>query len=319
MKAQLLTATLITAFTGSLSAADPQLLNLVMPDAKVLAGVNVEQAKGTQFGQFILDQMQTHDSEMQKLVALTGFDPRRDVRELLVATDGSAESKTGLAVAKGTFDVGKISALATLQGVVTELYGGVTILEDPKDQTHGIAFLDSSTVVAGDTASVKGAIDRQKSPQSLPAAVIVKVNQWSNAQDAWGITTVPPVSLIPPGAVTKQGQGGNPMQGALQNVQQAAGGVKFGAMVVFSGETTCDTAQNASTLADVVKLLINIAQMQTGADPTAAALVKSVTVTASGSVVKISASLPQDVFQSMLQSSKKSMGMRAAPHSSARK
>ena len=88
------------------------------------------------------------------------------------------------------------------------------------------------------------------------------------------------------------------MKGAAQNVQQAAGGVKFGAKVVFSGEATCDTAQNASTLADMVKLMMNIAQMQTGTDPTAAALVKSVTVTASGNVVNVSASLPEDVFQS---------------------
>src|SRR4051794_25586704 len=101
MKAQILTATLLTAFSGALPAADPQLLNLVMPDAKVLAGVNVEQAKGTQFGQYILNQMQTHDTEMQKLVELTGFDPRRDVRELLVASDGAANGKTGLAAAKG--------------------------------------------------------------------------------------------------------------------------------------------------------------------------------------------------------------------------
>src|SRR3954466_4729672 len=101
MKAQILTATLLTAFSGVLSAADPQLLNLVMPDAKVLAGVNVEQAKGTQFGQFILNQLQTHDSDMQKLVTLTGFDPRRDVRELLVASDGAPQTKVGLALATG--------------------------------------------------------------------------------------------------------------------------------------------------------------------------------------------------------------------------
>ena len=75
MKAQILTATLFTAFSGVLSAADPQLLSLVMPDAKVLAGVNVEQAKGTQFGQFVLNQMQSHDGDMQKLIQLTGFDP----------------------------------------------------------------------------------------------------------------------------------------------------------------------------------------------------------------------------------------------------
>lgn len=301
MKAQILTATLITAFSGSLSAADPQLLNLVMPDAKVLAGVNVQQAKGTQFGQWVLNQMQTQDAQLQQLVTLTGFDPRRDVNELLVASDGTPGSKTGLALAKGAFNVAMITAAATVAGVVTEAYGGFTILEDPKKQMAGMAFLDGTTVVAGDIASVKGAIDRLKTPQPLPAAVTVKVNQWSASEDAWGITTVPPASLAPP---AKAGAANNPIQTAGQNVQAAAGGVKFGALVVFSGEAQCDTAQNATTLGDMVKLLINLAQMQTGQNANAAALIKSVTVTASGNVVTISASLPEDVFQTMLNAHK---------------
>ena len=171
----------------------------------------------------------------------------------------------------------------------------------------GIAFLDSTTVAAGDIASVKGAIDRLSNPQSLPAAVSVKVNQWSNSQDAWGITTVPPASLAPPmkTATANANANINPMLNVAQNVQTAAGGVKFGAQVVFSGEAQCDTAQNATTLGDVVKLLINLAQMQAGQDATAAALIKSVTVTADGNVLKVSASLPQDVFQQMLQPHKK--------------
>ncbi len=305
MKAQILTATLFTVFSGALPAADPQLLNLVMPDAKVLAGVNVEQAKGTQFGQYILNQLQTQDPELQKLVTLTGFDPRRDVREVLVASDGAPGSKTGLAAAKGNFDVAKIAAAATLQGVVTEVYNGIAILEEPKKMA-GMAFPDATTVVAGDIASVKGALDRLTTPQPLPAAVIVKVNQWSNSQDAWGITTVPPSSLTPPGAV-KAGAP-NPIQNAGQNVQSAAGGVKFGALVVFTGEAQCDTAQNATTLGDVVKLLVNLAQMQAGQDPTAAALIKSVVVTTSGATVNVSASLPQDVFIQVLHPQTK-MGM----------
>jgi hypothetical protein len=95
------------------------------------------------------------------------------------------------------------------------------------------------------------------------------------------------------------------MLNVAQNVQTAAGGVKFGAQVVFSGEAQCDTAQNATTLGDVVKLLINLAQMQAGQDATAAALIKSVAVTADGNVLKVSASLPQDVFQQMLQPHKR--------------
>jgi hypothetical protein len=301
MKAQILTATLLTAFSGALPAADPTLLNLVMPDAKVLAGVNVQQAKGTQFGQYILNELQSHDAEMQKLVTLTGFDPRRDVIELLVASDGVPGGKTGLALAKGTFNVAMITAAATMAGVTTEVYGGVTILEEPKKQLAGIAFLDGSTVVAGDIASVKGAIDRSKTPQPLPTAVTTQVSQWST-QDAWGITTVPPASLAPP---AKAGAQNNPMANVAQNVQSAGGGVKFGASVVFTGNAQCDTAQNATTLSDMVKLLINMAQMQSGQDPTAAALIKSVTVTASGNLVNVNASLPEDVFQGILQSHKK--------------
>src|SRR5712691_4397486 len=160
MKAQLLTtATLLSIFTGALPAADPQLLNLVMPDAKILAGVNVQQAKGTLFGQYVLTQIQTGDHDMQQVIALTGFDPTRDVGETLVATNGAANS--GLALARGNFDIARITAAANLKGAVSENYHGVTILEEPK-QSHGLAFLDSNTAVAGDTASVKGAIDRQK-------------------------------------------------------------------------------------------------------------------------------------------------------------
>jgi hypothetical protein len=45
--------------------------------------------------------------------------------------------------------------------------------------------------------------------------------------------------------------------------------------------------------------------MQAGQDATAAALIKSVTVTPDGNVLKVSVSLPQDVFQQMLQPHKK--------------
>ncbi len=297
MKAQLLSATLLTAFSGVLSAADPILLNLVMPDAKVIAGVNVEQAKGTLFGQYVLNQIQTHDAEMQKLIAQTGFDPRRDVREVLVASDGTPQGKTGLALARGNFDVAKITAAATAQkDVATESYGGVTILEDPK-ATNGIAFLDSTTVIAGDLASVKGAIDRRSNPRPLPAPVMVKINQWSTAQDAWGISVVPPSTLTPVHGVQQT----NPMLAATQSVQQAYGGVKFGANVVFTGEAVCDTAQNATALGDLVKFGINLAQMQAAQNPQAAALINSVTVTPSGTSLKISASMPEDMFIQFLE------------------
>jgi hypothetical protein len=312
MKAQLLsTATLLTIFTGALPAADPQLLNLVMPDAKVLAGVNVEQAKGTLFGQYVLTQIQSADHDMQTVVALTGFDPTRDVRETLVASNGAPNS--GLALARGNFDVAKLTAAANLKGAVSENYNGVTILEEPK-QTHGVAFLDATTAIGGDIASVKGAIDRQKNPQPLPSAVTVTINQLSNSEDAWALCTVAPSTLAPPAKGAQNGQ----IPPVFQTVQSANGGVKFGNSVVFTGQAQTDTAQSATSLGDVVKLLINLAQMNAGQNQQAAALAQAVQVSASGNTLTVSLSLPEDQFQQLAKFGQKSAAMPGRVHSGVR-
>jgi hypothetical protein len=307
MKAQLLTtATFLTALAGALPAASPTLLNLVSPDAKVLAGVNVQQAKGTLFGQYVLNQIQSSNHEMQQLIALTGFDPTRDVSEALVASTGVPE--TGLALALGNFDIAKITAAANLKGAVSEVYNNVTILEDPK-QTHGVAFLDSTTAVAGDVASVKGAIDRQKNPQPLPSSVTVKIGDLSAAQDAWVLCAAAPSSLAPPAAAGHNGQ----VPPVFQTVQSANGGVKFGGNVVFTGQAQTDTAANATALGDVVKLLISLAQMNAPQNAQAAQLAQQVQVTASGNVVTVSLSLPEDQFQQLVKIGQKSGGMQGSP------
>ena len=129
MNARIFAATsFLTALAGSLPAADPQLLKLVMPDAKAISDVNVAQAKLTPFGQFALGQLTNPD--IQKLIAQTGFDPSKDLNEVLCATNG--EPNTGIALATGIFDPVKIGALAAQDGAVTETYQGATILEDPK-------------------------------------------------------------------------------------------------------------------------------------------------------------------------------------------
>jgi len=287
------------AITLPARAADPQLLNLVMPDAAVLAGVNVDQAKTSTFGQFVISQVQT--SDIQKLAAATGFDPTRDVHEVLAAT-GPAGSKTGLALARGTFNPAQIAAAAAAKGgTTTETYGGITILEDQK-QTHGVAFLNSTIAIAGDVASVKAAIDRQKTPSSLPASVLVQINQWSTTEDAWVISTVPPGTLHPASSTPSiPGVGpGAAANSALQTIQAAAGGVKFGDNVVVTAQATSDNAQDAENLANTVKLLAAVAQMQAQNNPALQTLVKSLQVTNTGSIVNISFSMPETQLQGIL-------------------
>ncbi len=300
----LTTATLVSVVTGLLpaNAADPQLLNLVMPDAKVLAGVNVDQAKSSPFGQYVIGQMQLQDTHLTELTTLTGFDPTRDVHEILVATAGGTADKSGLLLARGNFDPSRINALVMMKdGAASETYNGVTIIEDPK-QMSGFAFLNATIVAAGDLANVKAAIDRQKSASSLPAAVAVQVNHWSSTQDAWAITTVPPTSLHPAtGMPPIPGVGPGNKNNAFQTIQMAAGGIKFGSNVVVTGQATAASANDATQIGDTFKLLASLAQLQANGDPKVTALAQSLTVNTNGNVLNVSVSLPQDQLIGVLK------------------
>jgi hypothetical protein len=251
--------------------------------------------------------MQTNNTGLQQLIALTGFDPTRDVHELLAATDATPGSKTptGLALARGNFDTATITALATSKGAATEVHSGVTIIEDPKKMA-GIAFINSTLVMAGDIASVKAAIDRPSSGLALPTAVVTLVNQWSASEDAWVVTTVPPFSLAPSGAL-----GGN-AAGVLQQIQQAAGGVKFGNSVVGTAAIQADNAADATQLGNTIQFLVNLAQMQSQSNPQMPNLAQAVAIGAQGATVTVTVTLPQAQFEQLFQQQKKAA--MATPH-----
>jgi hypothetical protein len=246
-------------------------------------------------------------------MTLTGFDPTRDLHEILAASDATG-GHTGLALARGNFDVAKITAAAALGGALTETYTGVTIIEDPK-QMGGAAFLDATLVVAGDIPSVKAAIDRQHTGQSLSSSVVTLVNQWSGTEDAWVVTTVPPYTLAPPSGVpTVPGLGAN-AQGIFQKILGAGAGVKFGATVVTTVQATADNAQDATTLVQTLQLLVNIAQMQTGTNPNPnlTALLQGLSISAKDTLLNIVVSLPEAQLQQLVQQAKTTQNV-VRPH-----
>jgi hypothetical protein len=300
MNARILAATsLLTALTGSLPAADPQLLKLVMPDAKAMSDVNVSQVKLTPFGQFALGQLANDD--IQKLIAQTGFDPSKDLNELLCATNGTPN--TGLALATGIFDPVKIGALAAKDGAVTETYQGATILEDPK-KGNAVAFLNAGLMAAGDLASVKAAIGRQSAATTaLPESLMSEITMLSNSEDAWALTIVSPASLHPAAPTNKPDtiNGVTIPANLFQQVQSGYAGVKFGANITITAQAQTVDATSATNLAGMLQLLQNFALMQAQQNPDLAAFAKSISVTAQGTQVNFSASLPQDQFQKLMQ------------------
>lgn len=302
-----ITALLSTVVFSGLSAfaADTQLLNLVMPEAQIMAGMNVTTARISPFGQYVLSQFHSDEKGFQELVTQTGFDPRQDVTEILAASGGDLKSKSGLVLARGSFDAAKIAAAASSgkgQAVVSQ-YGGATLISMGNDASHSVAFIGNSVVVMGDTASVKAAVDRADKVNSISPALAARVQALSTTLDAWTVTLASLGSLLPAELGGAKGPVAQPLA-LVKNIESSSGGVKFGANVEISGQAVANNEQNAKALADIVRMVAGFVTLSSGQDPKMAGIaqiVQTLKVENVGNTVNISASVPEAQLEAFMK------------------
>jgi hypothetical protein len=296
-------------FGSAAFAADPALLNLVMPDAKVLGGVNVTTAKISPLGQFLIGKAQMQNQGIQQFVAATGFNPLMDVTEVLGATAGDPAKPGGLLLMRGTFKVDQVVAAiqsANKAGVQVQTHAGATLVTFPAGKSKAktataLAFIGSDIAVAGDSPTVIAALDRASAANSLDPALAVQINTLSGADDAWILSVAPLSSLIPTGAAGK----GMPAQATqiLANITAFSGTVKLDQNVTVALNATATDAKTAEALGNVVKLLVSFAAMSSGKDPQmtqALALLQNLQVTTSGTDLNLSLAIPESTIEQFI-------------------
>jgi hypothetical protein len=291
-------AILAAAATAS-AAIDPVLLNLVMPDAKILSGIQVDQSVASPFGQYVLNQMQAGDDGFQKFILSTGFDPRRDLHEVLAATssDGTSTTPSVIALCRGVFVPSQILAAATAQGGTITQYKGFSIIAGP-DATSptAIVFFDSTTAAAGDLASVKAAIDRKLAGSTFGGALAQKAKDASVSNSAWFATTTPLSSFLS-GKLGNTGLTGLSDNNLLQSVVQASGGVNFGtSTVTLTGDAVTSSAQNAQALVDILKFLVSLVP---STDPNIKSLASSATFSVIGTTAHLVLAVPEQQVEQL--------------------
>jgi hypothetical protein len=279
-------------------AVDASMLNLVMPGAKVIAGFDVDRVKNTPFGQFLLSQMRLDDADFRKFLDATGFDPRTDLREILVASDAAGNSSRGLFVARGTFDEAKIASLAALHGGgAVSTYQGVRVITNKQGEGM-MALFGNGVLLGGSAANVKAAIDRQRSGETLPSDVAARVQSVGSGYDAWFVTGAP-TSLA--GNVAEPHLGGALQGNVMQAIEYITGGLRFGANVELTAEAVTRTDKDASALADVVRFLASMAASNRDPKSGFAQMVDSLQLSAVGRTVKFSVSAPQEEVEKLMR------------------
>jgi hypothetical protein len=299
------------------------LFSFVMADAQLIAGVHVDAAKNSPFGQFVLSQIPAEGKFLHGIMTETGIDPRSDVTEVLVAWNGAPNS-TGhwLAAARGTFggsiETIEVNALKNggtitrLPGVDLVTAGQAGINPQAANVCIGL-FTDGFTDVIGDCTSVQAAIQFGLASSGPASSVGMKAQQLRAQQDVWF------ASVVPVSQFANLVTGGNPggagnLGGILKNnlfqaIQQISGGVKFastaqGPAAQISAEVMLDSPQDATALLNVVNFIVGLVQMNTNSGPAAgglAAVLGNLQASVSGSTLNIGLSVPESTLELLFE------------------
>jgi hypothetical protein len=315
------------AFTGALltgvltvaahGAADPQLVGLMMPDAKVIAGFQLADSQSTPFGRFLIKQIPA-DAGLDNFVSATGFDPRQDLREIVAA---SAAENRWLIAGRGVFQGTRTAGLAELAGATVTKYKGADLIVGNSNApapnrakgarpnalaaagaapVNALAFLDSSTVLIGDVQVIKSTIDRRAAGSVFNGPLALKARDVSARNQAWAATMSSVQELVPGlnGAQTPAG----PMANMLQAITGLSIGVQLSATnVTLNGEAATRSSQDAQALVDLLHFVMSMAQAnrkdpQTGQ---VATLADAASVSASGASVRLTVTVPEQQLEQL--------------------
>lgn len=283
-----------TAMTAASQGLDQGLLNLVMPDAKVISGVQVAQALASPFGQYILAQMQPGDHGFQQFLSATGFDPRKDLQQIVAATgDTTVNPQNMLVLGRGTFQLSQINTAATSHGAIVTQYRGVNLYTSPDSKSQeSVAFLDASTAVIGAVPAVQAAIDRSLAQATFGGALAQQAQTVSAANQAWFATNTPLSDFFGDKLGNTNLSSVN-SSNLLQSVLQATGGVAFTPQgVTLGADAVTASPQNAQALIDVLKFVVSLIQSNAN-NENLSNIVNLATFTVNGSTAHISVPIPE--------------------------
>ena len=186
----------LLAAVRAVPAADAAPTDFFPAGTKVVFGINVRKIAESPLAQAGLTQAraqvqsQAAAADWLKLAAVAGFDPLRDIDEVLVATNGEGQNPPSLIVASGRFNVARLA-------VGAKRYHGVPILGGDKPTDGVVALLNGSTALAGDRPTVLAAIDHLGNGAQIDDALAERIAAARSRYDIWGMGDRPEGFVAP--------------------------------------------------------------------------------------------------------------------------
>ncbi len=239
-----------------LLAADFALQDYLPSDTKVVMGLRVRALTESSLFQENSASAKTLSENWTKLTAFTGFDPLRDVDEVLLTSSADRQNAPALLVVRGRFNLEQLGAGA-------ERYHGVAIHrssdksgtdKSSKGGASVLALLDATTALAGEAPIVKAAIDRRGRPVAYDTELVARVASLRERFDIWG-TGERPQGFVAPGGQNEQ----------LGSIDRFEFGVRITHGLELGAELHARSQKDAEKLAASLGMLQMMAKAQSDA------------------------------------------------------
>jgi hypothetical protein len=204
-------------------------------------------------------------------------------------------------LARGAFDPARIGAFPGFEGAsASTSFQGVPILKSSKKGAGVLAFLDKSVVAIGPLEIVQQAIARRGQGVRLEPKLAAKVSALRAKYDIWGVSTAP---IGPLAGDMPQGNARSAMQGdVFKSIESFSGGVSVGTSLEVSAEVVTHTAKDASALADALRLLAGMLQLD---QKNQKAVAENFQMQVRANTLQISLKLPESQLRSTMQAGRK--------------
>lgn len=287
-------------------------LGLLQPDAAFVIGIEWRKIVNSAVGGELTDQIKKAKPPLPGMDALQDA-LLHDLESITIAARAGALGKGNskppvLVVVKGHFRADQFRNLDKLKAGGTETYRSVEMIALPDGASPGaagpaaasapktmrLAVLDMSTILLGDGAEVRGAIDRMKTGRltTARAGALAGVAELAAKNDLWMIFDLPADALKDAPPVAAQ---------MFAAVKGAELGMSFEDGFGLLLNIRTKDADSATSMAQSLQGLIAMGAMSQTQSPQAAELAKKIRITPESSRVRMSLNLDKAEVQKMIE------------------
>lgn len=314
---------------------DRDLASLLPLEANSLIGMDVTRVQSAALYRYLEEKGgsrgQGFGDAIDNFVTVTGFDPRRDVHRVLLASSGDPAQMNHptdlrfLAAAKGSFDLPSLDEILTATAKEAKEYRGVRVYGfrqevggkkqegdsdsggEPKVLWFSLAFLDSTTAIAGPRESVLAALDRRfDGGESMVqnAKLLTLAESVPSSNQIWGVSEQPGKFMpeeVPGSDKTQQ----MPAMRVLQTMRSSTFGLNLMDGLDFEAKGMFASPEDAKLLGDAARGMIAMGRLTLPAqNPELIAFLDSIAVTEDDESVKVSLRMGMQAFEEMIESMK---------------